>query len=65
LLNRNSARQKETKELKFRLIRNIADNPDAGAVIPDNLKLRMEGYLREGPFYVEVQPDVAFEGADS
>ena len=64
-MNRSSARHKETKELKYELLRNISSHPDAASLIPENLRNRMKNYIREGPFFVEVQPQVAFEGADN
>jgi len=64
LLNRDSAREKEPKELKYELIRNISSHPLTEKLVSENLRTRMKNYVREGPFYVEVQPEVAFEGAD-
>ena len=64
LLDRSSAHEKGPKELKFELIRNISDHPEAERLIPENLMVRIRNYVREGPFYVEVQPQVAFEGGN-
>jgi len=64
LLDRTSAREKSSKELKYDLIRVISDHPSAGQFISDHLLQRMKQYVREGAFYVESQPEVAFEGGD-
>lgn len=64
LLDRTSAREKSSKELKYDLIRVITDHPAAGQFISDHLLQRMKQYVKEGAFYVESQPEVAFEGGD-
>jgi hypothetical protein len=50
--------------LKYDLIRIISDHSEAASLIPENLMIRIRTYVREGPFYVEVQPEVAFEGGN-
>jgi hypothetical protein len=64
LLDRSSAREKSSKEMKYDLIRAISEHPFVGQFISDHLSQRMKQYVREGAFYVEAQPEVAFEGGD-
>ena len=64
MLNRDSAREKVPKELKYDLIRLISVHPLVGQFVGENLQLRLKTYVREGPFYVEAQPEVAFGGGE-
>jgi hypothetical protein len=50
--------------MKYDLIRAISEHPFVGQFISDHLSQRMKQYVREGAFYVEAQPEVAFEGGD-
>ena len=61
--------KRSSRESAFKLIcsfknRNISSHPLNEKLVSENLRNRIKNYVREGPFYIDVQPEVAFEGAD-
>ena len=64
LLDRSQLRSKEAKDARFDLNKTITTNPNAEQVLqPQNLR-RLKQYIRDGPYHVEAQVEVALdEGA--
>jgi len=61
ILDRNVAIKKEAKEMKYNLIKTLQDNPTGmdDNVMPPEMLNKLKRYIREGPFYVEAQAEVA------
>ena len=61
ILDRNIVIKKEAKEMKYELIkilqRNSASTDDN--IMPPEMLMRFKNYVKEGPFYVEAQAEVA------
>ncbi|KAJ7372230.1 26S proteasome non-ATPase regulatory subunit 5 [Desmophyllum pertusum] len=64
LLDRKTETDKAGKELKYGLIAELVRSPFSKEVFDKPFHLRLREYEREGPFYVQAQAAVAFEGAD-
>lgn len=64
LLDRKTETDKAGKELKYELIAELVRSPFSKEVFDKPFHLRLREYEREGPFYVQAQAAVAFEGAD-
>ena len=64
LLDRSQLQSKEAKDARFDLNKTITTNPNAEQVLqPQNLR-RLKQYIRDGPYHVEAQVEVALdEGA--
>ena len=63
LLDRCQLHSKEMKDARFELNKTLADNPAAAQVFqPHNLR-KMQQYVREGPYYVDAQVQVALDEA--
>ncbi|CAH1967118.1 unnamed protein product [Acanthoscelides obtectus] len=60
LLDRNQERIKEAKELKYEIIKEMSTS----ILFDQNTLLRLQEYVKEGPFYVRGVTEVAFEGND-
>ena len=63
LLDRSTETNKEGKEAKFEVVSALAEAPTSGEVFGRPYLLRLKEYVREGPFFVKVQSEVALEGA--
>ena len=63
LLDRNIAMSKQAKEVRYNLIKTLAENPTASdsSTMPSELLNRMRIYIKQGPFYVAAQAEVALE----
>lgn len=64
LLDRKTETDKAGKELKYELIAELVRSPFSKEVFDKPFHLRLREYEREGPFFVQAQAAVAFEGAD-
>ena len=61
LLDRNVEAFKNCKDLKYQLVKNLCDS-DAD-VFDSGTMQRLKTYLRQGPFYVDTETEIATEGA--
>ena len=63
LLDRGIESNKICKDSKFELVKTIAESPTASTTFGNVMLLRFRELVREGPFYVQAQTEVAIEGA--
>ena len=61
LLNRSTAPSKEAKETKYNLIKTMIDNDKASEIIPPEIYVKFKLYVKEGPYYVDPQVEVALD----
>jgi 26S proteasome non-ATPase regulatory subunit 5 len=62
LLDRGQVRDKEGKEAKFAIVSTIVDHPESMGIFGQVKMAAFRRHVREGPFYVAVQAEVAMEG---
>ncbi|XP_077865343.1 26S proteasome non-ATPase regulatory subunit 5-like [Saccoglossus kowalevskii] len=62
ILDRSTESEKLGKELKFDIVKVLVESPTTADIFGRPYLLRLKEYLREGPFYVKVQSEVAMEG---
>lgn len=62
LLDRSTEKTKETKESKFAVIRTIAESPTSVDVFGQPYIVQVKALALQGPFFVQTQSEVAFEG---
>lgn len=58
LLDRNAETIKECKELKYEIVKLLANS----SVFDHTTSIRLKAYVKEGPFYVHAITEVAIEG---
>jgi 26S proteasome non-ATPase regulatory subunit 5 len=63
LLDRGIEPNKLCKDAKFGVVKTITDSPTAATSFGNVTLLRFREFVCEGPFYVQVQSEVAIEGA--
>ncbi|XP_070567568.1 26S proteasome non-ATPase regulatory subunit 5-like [Ptychodera flava] len=63
LLDRSTEKDKIGKEMKYAVVQTLVESPTTGDVFGRPYLLRLKEYLRQGPFYVRVQSEVAMEGS--
>jgi len=63
LLDRRIESNKICKDSKFEVVKTIAESPTAATTFGNVTLLRFREFVREGPFYVQAQSEVAVEGA--
>ena len=63
LLDRRIESNKICKDSKFEVVKTIAESPTAATTFGNVMLLRFREFVREGPFYVQAQSEVAIEGA--
>lgn len=63
LLDRRIESNKICKDSKFEVVRTVAESPTAATTFGNVMLLRFREFVREGPFYVQAQSEVAIEGA--
>ena len=63
LLDRSTERDKEGKETKFEVVKALSEAYCTAEIFGNPALLSLKVYVREGPFYVRVQSEVAMEGA--
>jgi len=63
LLDRSTESNKESKEAKFAAVQSIATSPTCAGTFGNQNYLRFRQFVKEGPFYVEGQLNVAIEDA--
>ncbi|XP_077987058.1 26S proteasome non-ATPase regulatory subunit 5-like [Glandiceps talaboti] len=63
LLDRSTEHEKSGKEMKYSIVKALVESSTTGEVFGRPYLLRLKEYLREGPFYVRVQSEVAMEGS--
>ncbi|XP_054770570.1 26S proteasome non-ATPase regulatory subunit 5-like [Lytechinus pictus] len=61
LLDRTTEPDKEGKETKYSVVKALAEAPSTGDIFGRPALLRLKEYVRDGPFYVRVQSEVAME----
>lgn len=64
LLDRSAEREKSGKEAKYVLIQALVESGDAKDIVGDDLEGALKLYTRQGPFYVKVESQLAFEDAN-
>ena len=62
LLDRTTEKTKETKESKFAIIKTIAESPTAVDIFGQPYIVQVKALALQGPFFVQTQSEVAFEG---
>lgn len=62
LFDRDAANDKTAKELKYEIIKNASEVKDALVIFGTPILIRLKQYVKEGPFYVKAQAEVATEG---
>uniref|UniRef100_A0A8C5MHE8 26S proteasome non-ATPase regulatory subunit 5 n=1 Tax=Leptobrachium leishanense TaxID=445787 RepID=A0A8C5MHE8_9ANUR len=55
---------KESKDAKFELVKELVNSPTIAEIFGNQHYLRLRGYLRDGPYYVRAISAVAVEGAE-
>lgn len=63
LLDRAVESSKLCKDAKFDVVRTLAESPTAAITFGNVILLRFKEFVREGPFFVQAQTEVAIEGA--
>lgn len=58
MLDRNAETTKESKELKYEIVKLLSRS----SVFDHTTLLRLKAYVKEGPFYVQAITEVAIEG---
>lgn len=61
LLDRSTEPDKEGKETKYTVVKALAEVSSTGDIFGRPALLRLKEYVRDGPFYVRVQSEVAME----
>lgn len=56
LLDRSTERDKISKELKYSIIRTLAASPHCCDVLGNPIYIKLQQYMREGPFFVVTEP---------
>jgi Proteasome non-ATPase 26S subunit len=65
LLDRSTERGDRTGlEVKYDVISKLASSEVAASVLPSEILIRLREYVREGPLYVKIESQVAFEKAE-
>lgn len=64
LLDRSSEFNKDCKQMKYEVVCNMVSCPNAEHTINPELLLSLKEFVREGPFFVPVQVEMATEGAN-
>ncbi|KAK3088084.1 hypothetical protein FSP39_014467 [Pinctada imbricata] len=62
LLDRSTEKAKETKESKFDIVRTLANSPTCQEIFGQPSYVKLKAHFMQGPFFVQVQSEVAFEG---
>jgi 26S proteasome non-ATPase regulatory subunit 5 len=63
LLDRGMESNKICKDSKFEVVKTLAESPTGATTFGNVMLLRLQEFIREGPFYVQAQSEVAIEGA--
>ena len=61
LLDRNTAKDKESKDAKYALICAICGQSEVQNIIPPEILKQLRNYVKQGAFYIESTVDVAIE----
>ncbi|XP_049953506.1 26S proteasome non-ATPase regulatory subunit 5-like [Schistocerca serialis cubense] len=61
LLDRKRASSKESREIKYEIIRSLLHSHIAESVFSPNILSQMREYVNRGPFYIEASTEVAVE----
>jgi len=64
LLDRGTEREKLGKEAKYEIVEVIANSDNIGSMVEQEVVLQLKKFVKEGPFFVKVQSEVAYEGAN-
>jgi len=62
LLDRGTERVKSGKESKYAIISVLANSGDILTLAPEETVVQMKQFVKDGAFFVEAQPEVAYEG---
>lgn len=63
LLDRTTEFDKQGKEMKFEIVRTLAESPTSCETLGNIVVSRMQQYVNDGPFFVKAEVVVAFEGS--
>ena len=61
-MDRSTENDKNGKELKWRVSRIISESHYSSQFFDENILENFRKYFKHGPFYVETDPQLAFEG---
>ena len=62
ILNRSTEKTKETKQSKFEIVKVLANSPTSREIFGEPYYVKLTAHFKQGPFFVQVQSEVAFEG---
>jgi len=62
LLDRSGERDKMGREDKFNVVEAIVESREAKEILGPEMDMQMRQFVKEGPHYVQVQSQVAYEG---
>jgi len=62
LMDRSGERDKRGREERFRVLEAIVESREAKEILGPEMDLQMKQFLKEGPHFVQVQSQVAYEG---
>eukprot|EP00092_Neocalanus_flemingeri_P003439 GFUD01003687.1.p1 GENE.GFUD01003687.1~~GFUD01003687.1.p1 ORF type:complete len:499 (-),score=180.28 GFUD01003687.1:555-2051(-) len=62
LMDRSGERDKRGREEKFRVVEAIVESREAKEILGPDMDMQMRLFVKQGPHYVQVQSQVAYEG---
>lgn len=62
LMDRSGERDKVGREERFKIVETIVDSREAKEILGPEMDLQMKLFVKEGPHFVQVQSQVAYEG---
>lgn len=62
ILDRSTEKVKEGKDVKFGIVKILAESPTVADIFGQPFYVKLKALCLQGPFYVEAQSEVAFEG---
>jgi len=63
LLDRSGEGDKRGREEKFRIVEIITESREAKEVLGPDMDMQMKLFVKQGPHYVQIQSQVAYEEA--
>ena len=63
LMDRSGEKVKRGREEKFRVVQTIMESKEAKEILGSEMDLQMKHFVKEGPHFVQVQSQVAYEEA--
>ena len=62
LLDRSTERDNDGKRAKYAVVETLVKSPTTASVLGNELMVKLRAYHLEGPFFVQVESSVAYEG---